>query len=466
MIMRLFRIIALAIISLMSVAACSEAVQDSNLPLQTRTIEATQENVASFSCLPSFGNRHTSLIITTTSGMYEPFPTVGDFNSDGLNDIVITRLQFETDTTFPMDILINDGQGGMEMATSRIFTGPPPTVQHPSEVIVMDLNGDGRDDIFVANSGQDLDPFPGYQNALALSNSEGNLIDGTQFLPQKNDLSHSACAADIDRDGDIDIYVGNTWSQNGVDPYVLINNGLGEFSLSDKQLPPQLRLSHNGFRTCAFADVNNDGSPDLILGDVGEGISNTYSTQTSEILLNDGLGEFTHLPKALPAKVYNSSDTVHDIAPIHLNEDNYIDLLIVSERISDSAAYIQALINNGDGTFFEDSDSRLESFYNNIWPNWKATSGNPRRTLELLDADKDGDLDLLAKTWDSDNPEPILFLNDGKGTFIYKSLQYRMRGGDLYYTIIDLEGNGGRDILLTLNFPPDNVEIIRDLGCP
>ena len=40
-----------------------------------------------------------------------------------------------------------------------------------------------------------------------------------------------------------------------------------------------------------------------------------------------------------------------------------------------------------------------------------------------------------------------------------------LRGGDLYYAFLDLEGDGGHDLLLTLNFPPDYVFALRDLGC-
>jgi hypothetical protein len=437
-----------------------------NAPITAATMpESPVQSLANstWSCLPHYSERQFILQVNDTSDFYEAFPTAGDFNGDGLADIVITRLQFQTDATFGLDILLNDSYGGMTLATSDIFSGTAPLVQHPTEVIVADLNGDGRSDIFVANSGSDSPPNPGFQNALALTNPDGKFVNATQNLPQQNDMSHSACAADIDGDEDIDLYVGNYWGQNNIDPQVLLNDGSGGFTVGEGCLPPTVMLSHNGYTTCAFADVNNDDSPDLLLG---HAIAIENSPPVSEVLLNNGAGVFSQLPDAMPPKAYDPTDKAQDIAPVHLNGDNYLDLLVVYERQADASNYIRALINNQDGTFRDESASRLASFYLHFWPNWLACSGNPRRTLELRDMDRDDDLDLLAKSWDDgDQPGPQLFLNDGSGYFTWKPFEFGVER-DLYYTFIDLDGDGGHDILLTLNYPPDYVFVIRDLGCP
>ena len=83
----------------------------------------------------------------------------------------------------------------------------------------------------MANSGNDAPPNLGFQNALALSSPSGKLVEATQNLPQQEDMSHSACAADIDNDEDVDLYVANYWGQNDINPYLLINNGGGKFSI-------------------------------------------------------------------------------------------------------------------------------------------------------------------------------------------------------------------------------------------
>jgi hypothetical protein len=399
-------------------------------------------------CLPFYGERQFLLQLNNTSDFYEAFPTAADLNGDGLQDIIVDRVKYLTYQTFPLDILLNDGKGGMLLSTSGVFSGTVPHLQNRTQIVVADYNGDHRLDIFAADHGYDEWPFPGYQNTLVLSTPDGRLVDATGNLPQQYDFTHSACAADIDADGDIDLYTGNIWGQNSINPQILLNDGSGRFIVAGQSLPPLTDLSHNGFTACLFCDVNNDGSPDLILGDANE-----HSTATSRVLLNNGAGVFAHLPGAMPPK-RSGADVSHHIEPFDLNLDGHLDLLIEYED-PQAGSYIQALVNSGDGTFRDETAARIEPLDRPVWA--------PH--FELRDVNRDGAMDLLALPWDADKPDPILFLNDGHGHFRRKSFSLGLQGGDLYYTFIDLEGDGGHDLLLTLNYPPDYVLAIRDMGC-
>ena len=464
-----FLLLTLASLSNGDGAAASSAYKDKMNAIGDVPITATsmpgsilhpQANSLRY-CLPHYSDRQFILQVNETDDLYEAFPTSADFNGDGLEDIVIRRTKFQTYDTYELDILLNDGNGGMTLVTSAVFSGTVPAVQNPTEVIVADFNGDDRLDIFVADHGYDLPPHPGYQNQLALTTPGGKLVNAAGSLPQQDDFTHSACAADIDADEDVDLYVGNIWGQNDLDPQILLNDGDGKFSAGEARLPPSVDLSQNGYTTCEFSDVNNDDAPDLILGDAGDDIANEHSTPDSEVLLNDGTGVFTLLPNAMPPKDVSSFDICHDIEPIKLDDDAYADLLIVYEGWEGpgegwQGSYIQVLVNNKDGTFRNETLSRLESLDRQVWI----------PSLELRDLDQDGDLDLLAMPWDADNPDPLLFLNDGKGYFSWKPFDFGLQGGDLYFTFLDLDGDGGHDMLLTLNYPPEYVFAIRDLGCP
>jgi hypothetical protein len=423
------------------------------------SIAQSQAN-STWSCVPRYGEPQFILRVNDTSAYeYEPFLTSADFNGDGLEDVVITKSTFQTFETYELDILLNDGNGSLVLATSSVFSGTVPAVQNPTEVIVADFNGDNRLDIFVADHGYDLPPHPGYQNQLALTTPDGKLMNATGNLPQQDDFTHSACAADIDADEDIDLYVGNIWGQNDIDPQILLNDGNGRFTVGEDRLPSLMDLSQNGYTTCEFSDVNNDDAPDLILGDAGDDRANEHSTPDSEVLLNDGTGVFTLLPHAMPPKDVSSFDIGHDIEPINLNDDAYVDLLIVYEGWEGidkgwQGSYIQALVNNQDGTFRNETLSRLESSDRQVCI----------PSLELHDLDRDGDLDLLAKPWDADNPDPLLFLNDGSGHFSREPLDFRLTY--LYYAFLDLDGDSGHDILFATFAPPEDVYVIRDLGYP
>ena len=385
------------------------------------------------------------------SGYEEAFLTPVDANGDGYADILVVKQTFQATNTYPIDILINDRHGGLNLATSELFSsGEIPQVQNPRQNLVADFNNDGRDDIYIADHGYDVAPHPGYQNNLILSSPDGKLVDAIKNIPQLSDFTHSACAGDIDNDGDMDIYVGNIWGQNEINPYLLINDGTGVFARSVQGLPPSLDLSQNGFTACAFADVNNDSNIDLILGDAGDDLSHSLSTYKSAVLLNDGTGVFTLLPDAMPPKDYANSDISHDIEAIDINGDQYLDLFIEYERQPEKGSYIQVLINNQDGTFRNETKSRLDPL--------------PRQVfipeLELRDINNDGFLDLIAIPWDWQNPTPIVFANDGNGHFNIMSLELEVPY--LYFTLIDIDKDNDDDIV----YWADDIYLIKNNSLP
>jgi hypothetical protein len=106
----------------------------------------------------------------------------------------------------------------------------------------------------------------------------------------------------------------------------------------------------------------------------------------------------------------------------------------------------------------------MGSFDQPPWTGWITTSGVPRPVLELQDVDRDGDLDVWGRNWDTPNPEPLLLLNDGSGVFRQQPFSLGLRGADLYYAFVDLDADGGHDVLLTPYYP-HLAFVIRELGC-
>jgi hypothetical protein len=404
-------------------------------------------------CLPRYSEPQFILTVNETSPMdYEPHVTPADLNGDGLEDVVITKSTFQTYETYELDILLNDGNGSLVLATSSVFSGTVPAVQNPTQVVIADFNGDGVNDIFVADHGYDAYPFPGYQNTLVLSAPDGKLVNATANLPQQKDFTHSAAAADIDGDGDQDLYIGNIWGQNLINPPILVNDGNGAFAIGEDRLHESLDLTQNVYTGCEFVDVNKDGSLDLVLG-----IDNQHSTSHSVVLLNDDLGSFTQSPIALPAKPFAVTDIGLDIQPVDLNADGYQDLLIAYTKGDPSyvGRYVQVLINNQDGTFRDETGTRLPQSDNN----------DPYiHRLYLRDLDRDQDMDLIAKQEEWRDPDPLVFLNDGAGHLSQHPLHFGV--GWLNYAFLDFDGDGGHDLVVASSAPPEEIYAIRDLGCP
>jgi hypothetical protein len=202
---------------------------------------------------------------------------VADLNGDGNADLLVLGADYPTGkSTYapqPGRLFLGDGLGGFSLAPADLFPVNELLTVHPRKVLFEDFNGDGRNDVFVADHGWDTAPFPGQQNLLYLSTPQGGWRSATATLPQVADFTHSAAAADIDGDGDIDIMVGNGYNNERLAleaPYMLMNNGQGVFTRDDGRLPinagqalDQNAVTH--FPGTTFADVDRDGRPDRIV---------------------------------------------------------------------------------------------------------------------------------------------------------------------------------------------------------
>jgi len=406
---------------------------------------------------PSYNDRDLDYleigVVSTNSenpaGDYEPFLLTADLNEDGLDDILVERSLFISFNTYPIEILLNNGSGGFEVATSNLFEGDIPVVQNPTKTIFADFNGDKRMDFFIADHGYDETPHPGFQNVLVLS-TESGYQDASSRLPQQSDFTHDVSSGDIDNDGDIDVYVGNIWGEKDLNPFILRNNGNGEFTSDFEALPPLMTLSQNGFTTSELVDVDNDGDVDLVLGDAGDDITNEYSTSTSEVLNNDGSGKFFRLANAFPSKTNANSDICHDILPFDFNKDGFIDFFFVQQKYGTGGSYIEVLINRKDGTFTIETDSWLKSPAHSVW----------LPSLELRDLDHDGYLDLYARNWDANNPNPVVFFNDTNNFFTYTLVDFKLPY--LYYSFLDMDSDGGNDLAYATLDPAESIHLIKD----
>lgn len=419
---------------------------------QTKPVPTTTE----VPTCPYYGKpQHILTIENNKAKDAEPWLMTGDFNNDGLDDILLTWAIFGDAETFKFEILLNDGKGSLVQGTSSLLTGSIPEIQAlPADpLLVADFNGDAYNDIFLAIAGIDTEPFPGFQNLLLLSDANGHLTDATGNLPQMKDFPHSVASGDIDNDGDIDIYVGNLWAQQMINPQLLLNDGNGVFTTANHLLPPQLALQQNGYTTSEFVDVNNDTFLDLVLGDAGDDISNEYSLPDSIVLLNDGKGRLTMLRNAIPPKPSPTWSGL-DIVAADLNADGFQDIIIVYTN-NYQGRYFQVLINNQDGTFRDETSLRLPQ------SNYEHSAYVYR--LDLLDIDKDGDLDLIARPWDGLDPDPLLYSNDGDGFFSKEKLDVDLSW--LYYSILDIDGDSGVDFILASPGTSTQIFLIKESGC-
>ena len=396
-----------------------------------------------------------------------------DFNGDGYADVVLVRAHWPTFDTYPMQILLNDRRGGFYDGTAALFEGATPRVQFPRELVLADFNGDGRPDIFVADHGYDASPGPGYQNTLVLSTPAGKLRDATSNLPQRSDFTHSATAADVNGDGSVDLYVGNQYTEaRKIPPEILLNDGTGRFSGCADCLPELLRskitvpwhprpLDGPTYSASEFIDVNSDGAPDLALAGNGyyrvddDGIVSS----DHQVLLNDGTGHFRVATGALPPRPFANTGYGMDVRGADVNRDGKPDLVFAYTKMEPygDGRWIQILINNGDGTFRDETASRLPQSDNNVPTELKY--------LQLLDLNGDGAKDIFGQLVDGAKDRPPVYVNDGRGSFRSLAAGYG-RTMDNVFTVVDARGTGARDLFTTstYSYPRAPSYVVPQIG--
>ncbi len=294
---------------------------------------------------------------------------IGDVNGDGRPDVYLCRIDG------PNALYLNDGSWKFHEVAKEagVALGDRPS----TGAVFADVDGDGDLDLIVSSMGG--------RNSLFFNDGKGHFTDATAqsgFVAEERG-STTAALADVDGDGDLDLYVANYKARtmldslspqerafdqvvkktagkfeviperradyrlqerkdlNGVtlvqraDPdWFYLNDGKGRFTREPIAGNPRfldetgapLKEEPEDFGLAArFYDVNGDGAPDLY-------VANDFE-DPDQFWINDGTGHFRLIAKQAIRRTANSNMAV-DFADI--DRDGLVDLFQVDMLANDS----------------------------------------------------------------------------------------------------------------------------------
>lgn len=220
-----------------------------------------------------------------------PGIAVADLNSDGLEDFYVGGATDHAGALF-----IQQANGKFKcVSVSQIDS-----LSEDMGVLFFDADNDNDKDLYIASGGSE--PMKGsalYLDHLYLNDGKGNFKDSPGSLPAILQSGSSVVAADYDRDGDMDLFVGGRIVRGEyplpADSYIFRNdtkNTVCKFTDVTKEIAPTfLKL---GLVTSAlWTDVDNDGWMDLMI--VGEFMPITcYKNNQGKSFTAFGKDSFAH----------------------------------------------------------------------------------------------------------------------------------------------------------------------------
>ncbi len=277
----------------------------------------------------------------------------------------------------------------------------------------LDLDADGDLDIYLLNgapTGPGATPSPGLVNRLYRNSGAGTFVDETAGSGLGDDgYGMGCCAADVDNDGDLDVYVTN------FGPNRYYENDLPAGRFVDRTVVAG--VADSAFSTgCAFADVDADGFVDLYVANYHD-----FSYANHKLCAEGGSGLQLYCGP-------ESFDGVRD----HLFH------------------------NQADGTFADETAAR----------GLLSTAGKELGVV-FGDIDLDGDTDLYLA---NDKTLNFLYINDGGGYFeeigLLAGVAYNEDGeveAGMGVHLADYDGDLLPDLLVT-NFQWETNTLYRNMG--
>ena len=380
-----------------------------------------------------------------------PRLAVGDVNGDGREDFFVGGAAGQAGAIF------------VQTADGRFGPLKQPALEADAicedvDAAFFDADGDRDLDLYVASGSNEAEPLsPALADRLYFNDGKGRFTRKDDAIPGQKPFA-TACVrpADLEGDGDLDLFVGMRLLPGKVGQpvggFLLLNNGKGYFTMQQTEVLQNLGLPTDA----TWADVDGDQDPDLLV--VGEWMP-------IRVFINDQ-GQL----RAADAGLQQTAGLWKRITPGDFNADGKVDFLVGNMGLN---SRLDASVEEPLCLFFNDFDKNgtSEQLLNRY---------NEGHLLPFsLRGDLVGNLPMLKKKYlhyrryagqgmtDIFTPEQMqgavelqvttlasgVLLNLGNGRFSLTPLPSEAQFAPIYgITVGDFDGDGKQDALTGGNF--------------
>jgi hypothetical protein len=387
----------------------------------------------------------------------------GDVDGDGDDDLFVGGAAGQEG-----ELRFNDGRGVFEPQWVDALVKDKDC--EDMGAVFFDADADGDLDLFVASGSYEFAPgAAALRDRLYLNDGRGGLTPAPEgALPDLRHSSGPVAAADMDRDGKLDLFVGGRVipGQYPLSPRsALLKNEGGRFTDTADTVPG---LAQAGMVTSAlWSDANNDGWPDLLLAIEWGPVKLFLNDQgrLREATADAGLAARTGWWKSLAAADVDHDGDIDYVAgnvglntKYHASADHPVRLFYGDFEKDGTLQLVEAEYENG--VLFpirgKSCSSQAMPHLKAKFPTFQAfakASLDEIYTPIKLDASHQFSVNTL---------ESGLFVNDGRGRFEFRPLPWMAQIAPVFGAVFtDADADGHPDLLLGQNFFGPQVETGR-----
>jgi len=269
-----------------------------------------------------------------------------DYDRDGDLDLIIS---YQTRVAF----LTNNGSGAF---TDETASRLPQDNQGAYHAYTFDFDLDGDADL-LTTGGLDINGAP-LAAMLYANDGSGHFLKHAEFTSAAADID-VALVGDFTGNGYSDFYLvgGTAYGSSGILHQLgsLFLNQNGQFTLDAGTESANWNQSEEECLNGTVGDVDRDGDLDIYLAMTKTGGANNV------LLTNDGTGNFTDVSlNQLPVIAWGDGDKSSDATFADLNGDGYLDILVANSHLTLRAEFTgDMLLNRGASQpgYFDDANA-------------------------------------------------------------------------------------------------------------